>query len=66
VRFGERAWGVQFHPELDGGVMRHYIEARRDALETEGLDARGLLDSAADTPESAALLARFVEVIQDD
>ena len=28
LRFGERAWGVQFHPEFDAAVMREYIETR--------------------------------------
>ena len=27
-RIGERAWGVQFHPEWDHDVMRFYLEAR--------------------------------------
>jgi GMP synthase (glutamine-hydrolysing) len=66
VRFGERAWGVQFHPELDAGVMRHYIEARRDVLESEGTNASALLDAASDTPESAGLLARFVDIVRGD
>jgi GMP synthase (glutamine-hydrolysing) len=57
VRFAERAWGVQFHPEFDADVMRGYIEAREDALIAEGIDPRSL--QADDAPAAAALLARF-------
>lgn len=57
VRFGERAWGVQFHPEFDGDVMRGYIAARRDRLAAEGIDAEKL--GAADAPEAARVLRNF-------
>ena len=43
MRFGERAWGVQFHPEFDGEIVRGYIEARRELIANEGID----LESAA-------------------
>jgi len=34
-RWGEVAWGVQFHPEFSAGHMRGYIRARHDALARE-------------------------------
>lgn len=33
VRFGERAWGVQFHPEFDERVLRDYVDG---SAEDEG------------------------------
>jgi GMP synthase (glutamine-hydrolysing) len=60
VRFLPRAWGVQFHPEFDGDVMRGYIDARRRVLAEEGIDADGL--GASDAPGAAGLLRRFVEL----
>jgi GMP synthase (glutamine-hydrolysing) len=57
VRFGERALGVQFHPEFDGGVMRGYIDARLPVLAAEGIDASTL--AAADAPLALELLRRF-------
>jgi GMP synthase (glutamine-hydrolysing) len=60
VRFLPRSWGVQFHPEFDGDVMRGYIDARRGALAEEGIDAAGL--RAEDAPGAAGLLRRFVEL----
>jgi GMP synthase (glutamine-hydrolysing) len=56
---GERAWGVQFHPEFDAEVMRGYLEGRRDVLRSEGLDAERLLALVRETPEAASLLRRF-------
>lgn len=56
-----RSRGVQFHPEIDGDVMRGYLTARRHLLEAEGLDADGLLASAVDTPAGDRILANFVE-----
>lgn len=60
LRFGETAWGVQFHPEFDGAIMRAYIRSRSDSLEREGLDPRKLLDEATDTPFGLAVLRAFI------
>jgi GMP synthase (glutamine-hydrolysing) len=60
VRFLPRTWGVQFHPEFDGQVMRGYIDARLAALSEEGIDATSL--TAEDAPHAAALLRRFAEL----
>jgi GMP synthase (glutamine-hydrolysing) len=64
LRFSDNAWGVQFHPEMDGAIIREYLRARRDLLAREGLDPAGLLSNAADTPVSAGLLRRFAELIR--
>jgi GMP synthase (glutamine-hydrolysing) len=58
VRFGERAVGMQFHPEFDGEVMRTYIDARRGVLAREGIDPERL--RAVDAPLAVELLRRFV------
>lgn len=64
-RVGERAWGVQFHPEFDADVMRGYLTARRAELIAEGLDADALLAACVDAPDGARLLARFAELLRD-
>lgn len=51
---------VQFHPEIDGDVMRGYIEARQTILEGEGLDVPEMLGRAVDTPAGARILTNFV------
>ena len=60
VRFSERAWGVQFHPELDAEIIGHYLAARREAVLAEGLDLTAIEQGLADTPASEAILRRFV------
>ena len=60
ARFGERAWGVQFHPEFDGEIVRGYIEARREAIAGEGIELESLVSE--DTPESAEILRRFARL----
>ncbi len=59
---GERAWGVQFHPEFDADVMRAYLVERSDLLRAEGIDPDALLCGVADTPDGTALLRRFAEI----
>ena len=65
VRFGPAAWGVQFHPEIDGAVMREYIAARRPALLQDRVDIAQLEQSARDAPAAAALVERFLHVAQE-
>jgi GMP synthase (glutamine-hydrolysing) len=63
VRFRERSYGMQFHPEFDGGVMRGYIEARTPVLSAEGIDAGAL--AAEDAPLAAELLRRFGRLVHE-
>ena len=61
-RWGEAAWGVQFHPEFNTGMMRGYIQARSDALTTEGTCHRGLLREVRPAPTARRVLKRFIHV----
>ncbi len=61
LRFARRCYGVQFHPEFDADVMRGYVSARAEALAAEGRDPAALGARAQDTPESARVLANFLE-----
>ncbi len=65
LRFAEDVYGVQFHPEVDAEVMLHYVNARRQLLVEEGLDADALTKSVRDTPESAAILKRFARRVTE-
>ena len=60
---GERAWGVQFHPEFDESIMRFYIEERRELIRADGLDADALLDAVRPAPSGRQLLRRFGELV---
>jgi GMP synthase (glutamine-hydrolysing) len=61
--FGPRAWGVQFHPEFDAEIVRGYIDARREALRAEKLDADALLAAATDSDHGTLLLRRFASLL---
>lgn len=59
-RWGERVWGVQFHPEFSATHMRGYIRARSGALYREDLDPVALVAAVRAAPEARAVLQRFV------
>jgi len=58
-RFGDHAWGVQFHPEFSTGVMTGYLEAV-GALAGDSHPSRS---SVVGTSESAGLLRRFASYV---
>ena len=62
-RCGERAWGVQFHPEFDADVIAAYLAARREIIREEGLDPEALERGVRESPEGPPLLARFAALI---
>lgn len=64
-RWGERAWGVQFHPEFDAAITRGYIFHRRRDLRQEALAPRDLLRRVVETPDATALLAGFAALAQE-
>jgi GMP synthase (glutamine-hydrolysing) len=61
LRFGERAWGVQFHPEFDERVMAEYVQTRAALLTEEGRDPVALLEAIAPAAAGRLVLRRFVE-----
>ncbi|MBL8300896.1 MAG: glutamine amidotransferase [Rhodanobacteraceae bacterium] len=62
LRFGARAWGLQFHPEFSAGIMAGYIGGRRERLAAEGIDPLALLRECGPAPQARRLLRRFVEL----
>jgi GMP synthase (glutamine-hydrolysing) len=61
-RWGERVWGVQFHPEFSTTHMRGYIRARADALAGEGHCSRRLVGKVSAAPDARDVLRRFVRL----
>lgn len=59
-RWGDRAWGVQFHPEFSAAHMRGYVRARREALQREGRDWREVSAGVSAAPQARSVLRRFV------
>jgi GMP synthase (glutamine-hydrolysing) len=61
LRFGERAWGVQFHPEFDEQVMAEYIRTRSPVLAEEGRSPSAMLEAISPARAGRLVLRRFVE-----
>ncbi len=62
---GDSIWGVQFHPEFDGDVIRAYLDARREIIRGEGIDPEPLRRAARDSPHGPAVLRRFSALLAD-
>ena len=60
-RVGEWAYGVQFHPEIDGDVMRGYVKAREPIIRDEGLPFDLIHSNITDGPHGTMLLQNFVK-----
>lgn len=58
-RWGEQAWGVQFHPEFSATHMRGYVRARWTALQREGLDPAAIMARIGAAPDARRVLRRF-------
>ena len=61
-RVGDRAWGVQFHPEFSDGALRAYLDGLGPTLAKEGLDATAIAAALRPTPEAASVLPRFAQL----
>lgn len=64
VRFRERCWGLQFHPEFDAEVMRAYLDARAEPLTREGFDLAEMHAAVHETPEARAMLRSFARLLR--
>ncbi|MES2858471.1 MAG: glutamine amidotransferase [Pseudomonadota bacterium] len=61
-RWGDNAWGLQFHPEFSTTHMRGYIRARADALAGEGRCGKRLASAVGAAPHARRVLRRFVQL----
>lgn len=61
-RVGERAWGVQFHPEFSPEALGDYLQGLHGVLAREGHDAAQIATGLRPTPEAASVLPRFAQL----
>lgn len=59
-RWGEHAWGVQFHPEFATHHMRGYVRARAQCITQHGGCVRSIERAVTAAPLARQLLRRFV------
>lgn len=66
-RYGERAWGLQFHPEVDAPIFAGWMQNYADAPAAVGLDQDALEATiAAGSPEfTEPLFSAFCSVCVD-
>ena len=63
-RFGDNAWGLQFHPEFDAEITCSYIDYCHDLLVDEGQNPDQLKQGCHDSGTGTAILQHFRELIQ--
>jgi len=56
---GDRAWGVQFHPEFNLSILTGYIDYHAAAVADRGGNPTALRLAACDTPEGGYILRNF-------
>lgn len=62
-RFGENAWGIQFHPEFNAAISPFYINHYADELTRNGIDVSSLRMEVAESPEGTAVLRHFAALL---
>jgi GMP synthase (glutamine-hydrolysing) len=68
-RYGERAWGVQFHPEVDEGILEHWIARDNKGIRKRQPELLERLHDEAPTVVAASrrlcrrLVANFVAAL---
>jgi GMP synthase (glutamine-hydrolysing) len=65
-RLGDKAWGVQFHPEFSAEIMSAYISEQTAALLKQGYDVSALQAAISCTDAANALIKRFVVIVQEN
>lgn len=63
-RLGDKAWGVQFHPEFSAEIMSAYVSEQTAALLKQGYDVAALQAAICRTDAANALIKRFVVIVQ--
>lgn len=58
-RYGEQAWGTQFHPEFSADVVRGYLDYHAPRIAAQGLDPGTLRQSIVETGYGRQILGRF-------
>lgn len=62
-RYGDRVWGMQFHPEFSTDVMQAYTKYAQSGLESEGFDPDHIYRQIADTPYGLTIMQRFAGLV---
>ena len=61
-RFGDCAWGVQFHPEFSARILKGYLDYHASSIIAHGGDPASLRDAVTHSEFGSVLLRRFAEL----
>lgn len=61
-RLGDRAWGVQFHPEFSGRILKGYLDYHAPSIVARGGNPKALRDAVIDSSFGTTLLRRFAQL----
>ena len=64
IRFADKVWGVQYHPEFSAPVMREYLSRRADAIREEGQDPEALSARVTDSDTALSVLRKFANMVE--
>lgn len=62
--YGQHIWGIQFHPEFDGEIIKHFVLYFEQQLNKEGRDMASIQAHTGDTPESHSILKQFAQLVK--
>ncbi|MCP4753882.1 MAG: glutamine amidotransferase [Proteobacteria bacterium] len=65
VRYNQRTWGVQFHPEMDAETVKSILSLRREDLSGAGVQVADELRSCRDSEHGALVLERFLRTARE-
>ncbi|MGQ4877861.1 hypothetical protein ACOJCM_04725 [Billgrantia sp. LNSP4103-1] len=63
ARYGDRQWGVSFHPEFGTRLMLRYVTRQAARLRRLGQNSETLHEGVRDTPETSGLLEAFADLV---
>jgi GMP synthase (glutamine-hydrolysing) len=59
---GDKAWGVQFHPEFNAEVVRAYVADEQEIMRAEGQDPDQISAQVEETIYGRTILRRFAQL----
>jgi len=64
-RFGDKTWGVQFHPEFDADITTAYVDYCAGFLRDEGQNPAEIRRSCIDSTSGHTLLKHFNQILSE-
>jgi len=64
-RYGDNAWGLQFHPEFDADITGEYVDYCAEFLKEEGQDPTAIRETCVDSAAGTSILRRFINILSE-